>query len=332
MDTGSQHEWANALSVIDLHADELEIYSFLLEHPNSSLPAILASTGVSAVYAQQWMEHLERKGLISRSIDQQPRYRATPPDLGFGALVAKRQSDLQAVLALAGQLSQKKPLSKDALEDELTVELITGRDALVRTLEQMHHHAKQEILELDRPPYITTYEQHDTMRAPVIDRNVVFKTIVDARGLEAPGRVAHIRESISAGEQTRVFRGVPIKAAIIDRSMALVPLHLNSASDSGLLLRQSLLLDLLCAYFDMLWEQAIVFEADSGEHKPIAGPTTGELIALLASGLQDKTIAQRLRLSERTLGRHIADLQKQLNARTRFQAGWRASMRARESS
>jgi len=323
-----RQEKTDALAAIDLHAEEVGIYEFLLECPGSDLTEISASTDLSLAHAQQWIRHLEEKGLISRSLHQNARYRAIPPDLCFGALVARRQSELQEVLALAEELGKKEPVKLDAERNELTVELITGREALIRTIEQIHHSAKHEILELDRPPYLTTYHQHNTMRDPVIRRQVSFRTIIDTRGLEAPGRAQHIRDSIAAGEVTRVFHGVPIKAAIVDRHLALVPLHLKSASESGLLLRQSLLLDLLCAHFEMLWDQATPFEVDSYLGEAAISSSTNELVALLANGLKDKAIAQRLRLSDRTLGRHVADLQKQLNARTRFQAGWRAALRS----
>ncbi len=336
MDSISRGEKADALAAIGLREEEFRTYEHLLEHPGATLAEVAAAMGLSIAHARHWVQSVERKGLASRSAERPPRYRATSPDLSFGTLVAKRQIGLQAALALAGELGRRKPRNKDADEDELTVELITGRDALLRTIEHIHHSAKNEILELDRPPYLNTYQQHDAMREPVIRRSVSFRTVVDTRGLDVPGRTQHVRDSIAAGEQIRVYDGVPIKAAIIDRRFALVPLHLKSASDSGLLLRQSLLVDVLCAYFEMLWEAATPFALDLGidlgtPRNGLAGTSDQEqLVVLLANGLKDKAVAQRLKVSERTLERRIADLQKRLRAATRFQAGWRAALRAME--
>ncbi|HWU71360.1 MAG TPA: helix-turn-helix domain-containing protein [Pseudoxanthomonas sp.] len=325
------HERADALAAIGLHEEALRVYELLLERPGATSTDIAAATGWSVPQVRQWIKDIERKGLASRSPERPPRYRAAPPDLGIGALVAKKQGDLQAVLALAEQLGKKKPLTEDRGDDELTVELITGDDALQHAIEQIYRSANKEILELDRPPYLNTFQQHDTMREPVIRRGVSFRTIVDVRALDFPGRVQHIRSSIAAGEQTRVFQGVPIKAAIVDRRLALVPLHLKHATKSGLLMRPSLLLDMFCSHFEMLWEWATPF--DTGVNPPANGNSAEavdqeQLILLLAAGLRDKAVAHRLRLPARTLERRVAALQKQLHASTRFQAGWKAAMRS----
>lgn len=331
----SQQDRIDAMAAIGLHEEELRIYELLLERPGATSGDIAAATGRSTPHVRQWIRNIEHKGLVSRSPERPPRYRAAAPDLAIGALVAKRQGDLQTALALAEQLGKKKPLSEDRGDDELTVELITGDDALQHAIEQIYRSANREILELDRPPYLNTFQQHDSMREPVIRRGVSYRTIVDTRGLEVPGRAQHIRSSIAAGEQTRIYQGVPIKAAIVDRRLALVPLHLKHANQSGLLMRPSLLLDMFYTYFEMLWEQATPFE--SGVNPCANGDSAeaadqGQLILLLAAGLRDKAVAHRLRLPARTLERRIAALQKQLHASTRFQAGWKAAMRSRQES
>lgn len=317
-----------ALAALGLDDEALQIYERLLVQPNLAAGDLIRSCGIGKARVAPLLRHLESKGLVSRSPERVPRYRATPPDLGIGALVARRQSELQTALSLAEHLATKRPPDDAAEPDELSVELVTGRDALLRVISQSYGSAKREILEMDRPPYLNTDEQHDEMRTQVFARGVGFRTIVDTGALKLPGRIAHIRESVRAGEETRILDDVPIKAAIIDRRMALVPLHLKCASVSGLILRPSLLLDLLCAHFDLLWQQAAPFgkNGSDGAASVVDEDEFAQLVVLLANGNADKVIWQRLRLSQRTFERRLAALQEKLGAKTRFEAGWKAAV------
>jgi predicted DNA-binding transcriptional regulator len=324
-----------ALRALDMQADELKVYEGLLERPGST-PADIASVAeISAANVRRLLADLESKGLVTRSPERNAKYHAVAPELAFGALVALRQSGLQAALGLAERLAQIRPLGNVTNGDELTVELITGRDALLRVIGQFYENAKFEILEFDRPPYVNPFENHNDMHVSMQDRKVVCRTICDTTKLEWPGGPQHIQDCLMAGEEQRMYEGVPIKAAIIDRRMALVPLHLKSANDSGLLLRPSLLLDTLCAHFDMLWQLAVPVSANGANGNHVGSVEAAELdqlVALLANGLKDQVVANRLKISERTFERRVALLQKQLKANTRFQAGWNAAMRAMRKS
>ncbi|MBB6248408.1 helix-turn-helix domain-containing protein [Rhodanobacter sp. A1T4] len=331
MQNQSSRTETDALRALDMKVDELKVYESLLERPGSTPVDVVAASNFSAGHVRRLLGDLESKGFVTRSPERVAKYHAVAPDLAFGALVAQRQSGLQAALGLGERLAKIRPLSSADKGDELTVELITGRDALTRVISQFYENAKYEILEFDRPPYVNPFETHMATHVSMKDRKVICRTICDTTKLDWPAGAQHIQDCLIAGEEQRLYEGVPIKAAIIDRRMALVPLHLKSASDSGLLLRPSLLLDTLCAHFDMLWQLAVPIRAD-GALDTNAGKFESaeleQLVAFLANGLKDQVIANRLKISERTFERRISLLQKRLKANTRFQAGWNAAMRA----
>jgi predicted DNA-binding transcriptional regulator len=321
----------DALQAIGLKEDELRVYKVLLEHPGAKPAEIVMDGSFSAPYVRRLLGELERKSLVTRTPEKVASYRAVAPELGFGALVAHRQADLQAVMSMAEQLTKIRPLNGAHEKDELTVELITGRDALMRVIAQFYESAQHEILEFDRPPYLNTSEGHAAMHVGAHDRHVVCRTIVDASTFENKEGKQNVWRCAMDGEEIRLYDGVPIKAAIIDRRMALVPLHLKNVNESGLLLRPSLLLDTLCAHFEMVWELAAPIGVDGTAEVELHRSDNGELdqlLAMLANGLKDKVIASRLQISQRTFDRRVSSLQKKLKAHTRFQAGWNAAMRA----
>jgi DNA-binding NarL/FixJ family response regulator len=78
--------------------------------------------------------------------------------------------------------------------------------------------------------------------------------------------------------------------------------------------------------FDQLWGQATPLRL--AEPATVDPETT--LINLLASGMKDEAIARQLGVSGRTLRRRIAQVQEQLGATSRFQAGLQAGRRGWE--
>ena len=89
--------------------------------------------------------------------------------------------------------------------------------------------------------------------------------------------------------------------------------------------------------FEILWAKAapITFSGPAiprvGEPADGFTPEIEELLPLLAVGLNDKSIAHQLDVSERTVARRVVELLDFLGARTRFQAGWDAAMRSKSA-
>jgi DNA-binding NarL/FixJ family response regulator len=124
----------------------------------------------------------------------------------------------------------------------------------------------------------------------------------------------------------------PFKMIVADRHLGLLPLDVEQPQGPILLLRRSAVLDALCELFEYLWARsAPISFGKSGvitvDDTP-AFPTELEtLIPLLAAGVNDKTVAEKLGISERTLMRRIDSLYRALDAKSRFQAGWLLALR-----
>jgi hypothetical protein len=97
-------------------------------------------------------------------------------------------------------------------------------------------------------------------------------------------------------------------------------------------LRSSLLLDALCELFETLWDRASPFGTATvsvpAHEKARRAVDSNTLVSLLAAGLNDKSIAQELGISARTLERRILELFRILDSKTRFQAGWQSAHRS----
>ncbi|HEY0180942.1 MAG TPA: helix-turn-helix domain-containing protein [Dokdonella sp.] len=326
---------ASALETLGLDESEQAVYRKLFERETAGATAVAAALRRPAATVQRALDSLERKGLVTRLPERPPRYLLAPPDIAIEALVSKRQGELQRARLVGAHLQEKLMRGRggDEKDERRVVEIITGSEAQVRVYEQLQHSARTEFLGIERPPYVMGVANRNAAQGRAIARGVAYRNIVDASTLELPGALDRLRDHIGAGEETRVFAGVSLKLVVVDRSLALVPLDLDRVYDAALLVRSSTLLDALCQRFELMWARAapIVFEADGratvGAPAPLP-PGADRLVAMLAAGLNDKAIAHDLAISARTLDRRVVELMRCLDARTRFQAGWLAALRA----
>ncbi|WP_052684469.1 response regulator transcription factor [Lentzea aerocolonigenes] len=108
---------------------------------------------------------------------------------------------------------------------------------------------------------------------------------------------------------------------IADRRVAMIPV---SGDDCGgsvrLLVRAPAIVDILVAYFELLWARAVPVDLTPPPDDGL-NARDRELLTLLAAGMKDRAIARALGITERTVGRRLTALMYALGVDTRFQAG-----------
>lgn len=245
--------------------------------------------------------------------------RAARPDVAIDVLVSRRQEELARAQLAARELLREMPAEERHRPEDI-VEVIVGRSAIAARFEQVLTGTREELLVLDRPPYVADSKRSESSVKTLLREEVTVRGIYAPEALELPGALEAAQEAARAGEQSRVHADVPMKLAIGDRRLAILPVGVDEAVDAALCIRPSALLDALVQHFDLLWAQAT----------PIVGPDTDgqvsdrQLAALLASGAKDDVLARHLGTSTRTLSRRISQLMDHLHVRTRFQAGVQA--------
>jgi sugar-specific transcriptional regulator TrmB len=317
------------LLALGVSLDEQKAYEFLLANPGSTAAEVARRTRSTARRAALVLRALEAKGMANCLPERTPRYLPTPPDVALDLLTTRKQDELQRARVIAGRWQSK--VRRTSFEEQ-PIEIITGREAISHMFQNLHRSAREEILCLERPPYVINATfQYFGVQKQAMARGVVLRNIVDASVLDTPGKAEALRKEVEDGENTRILASLPMKLVIADRRTALIPLTLEQARDIALVLRPSLLLDTLCELFEILWERATPFGTAAVSvqlsEKIRRSVDADRLASLLAAGMNDKSIAQEFGISARTLERRILELLKHLGARTRFQAGWQAAMR-----
>lgn len=308
------------LEAIGVTADQERVFRALLAAPQRTADEVAAATGMAADQVLGAARELEALGFVTRTPDQPPRLVPVRPDAAVEALVAQRKLELDRVAAAATELVREMEVQDRYRPDNL-LEVVVGREAISARFAQLLSDTTASLLVLDRPPYASRADASDQKVRGLLRQGVVVRGIYSPESMDLPGAVDEAMSAREAGEESRVHPQVPMKLAIFDERVALLPLSVDQLVDSALVVHESALLQALLEMFELLWSDAVPIRAGHDDG------ADDKLLTLLAAGLKDEAIARQLHVSPRTVGRRIAELMERLGARTRFQAGLRAQHR-----
>jgi sugar-specific transcriptional regulator TrmB len=305
------------LEVLGISADDERIYRSLLRQPGISAVELGRAVGRLPDSVRLAVDRLESVGLVTR-VDCSDGLQATRPDVAVDVLVARKQAELAAVQTQARSLLEELPRDHVS-EPQDYLEIIRGREAVAHRFLQLEQTTQVELLVLDRPPYAQEVTEPNQGELDLLARGVRCRGIYAPEAIEQPASLRVLQQSVAAGEEARVHPNLPLKLAISDRSAALLPLTGEESTESALVIRASMLLEALVALFELLWASAVPLPDEPHPDHDV------ELVALLAAGLKDETIARQLGISGRSLSRRTNKLMAELGARTRFQGGIQAT-------
>lgn len=328
---------SGVLEAVGLNAAEERIYDVLLDCPGISLLELAETVDLPPRQSRRALASLQEKGLVSQSASKDPRFMPAPPDVAVEVLILQRQEQLERARLAAAGLVKRFRNSMERTSAMQLVEVVSGRDALAQRYTQLQQAATKEMIVFDKPPYASAIKGCDEETLAGLRRGLKYRAVYDRQALEHPGQPDAVLELVGAGEEARTLATLPVKLAIADRRLGLIPLSVSHAGAEGaVLLHASSLLDGLVMLFETLWERAVPIQSpiqspDPGEDGPLnLSPVDDRILALLAAGVKDQAIARQLGVSISTLERRIKRIMDMLSVHTRYQAGLKVAELYRE--
>ncbi|MBP2473716.1 putative transcriptional regulator [Crossiella equi] len=269
------------------------------------------------------LEDLEARGLVQLRPGRPPRWCAVAPDIAVELLIAERETEHRRARAESHRLMEiYRGTLNTCADDDAIVEVIRGAEAALSQWRSLLLSAREEVRVLDKPPYLSHSEEFIGLENASSERNVNWRVVYERSSLELPGRLDEVLELVAGGEKARVTPDLPFKLGLVDRRGAVLPVVGATGIDSVLLIRPSPLLDVLHSTFELYWDRSIPF---TGPAVTTPAPEVDpQLLALLAAGLTDESIARQLGMAPRTAQRRVRQLMDRCGAQTRFQAGVQA--------
>ncbi|WP_090010886.1 helix-turn-helix domain-containing protein [Lentzea albidocapillata] len=257
---------------------------------------------------------------------------AVAPDVALAMHFLRREDDLRRDRLLAGELQVRYERAAGVRAPADLVEVVHGAEAISRRVDLVMRTARREVCFVDKPPYAKAPTSLHPVEEELLSRGVRFRGIYERQALELHDLRADLEMGLSLGEEARVVAAAPTKMILADAQLGLIPLHsTETALESAVIVHRSALLDSLGALFARLWEDAVPLSLPGQPASTEISIEDARLLALLATGLPDRSIAKQLGLSYRTFQRRLHRLMDELGAQTRFQAGLRAAARGATS-
>lgn len=316
------------LAALGVSATDEQIYRELLARPGATISELASHSGRPEGQLSRILSQLEAKGLVSLMPGRPLRFLPTSPDLAIEGLIHRRRRELETARVAARTLVDNFRMLQTSNAPVELVEVIGASEALHERFVQLQATATEEIVLLDKPPYADPLGVNE-FELDALRRGVTYRVIYDTAAFEMPGQLDWLAVHTEAGEEARVITDVPIKLAVADRRLGLVPLStVEPALEGAILVHHSSLLEALNALFDTLWTRSAPLRPGV---VPSSEPPHGrididrDLLTLMAAGLKDEAIARQLGIGVRTVGRRMTRMMEQLGARTRFQLGLQAA-------
>jgi DNA-binding CsgD family transcriptional regulator len=292
--------------------------------------------GLTRSEADEVLQRLQAKGLITVQPGDDPVFRPLPPDVALGTTLLRQQESLESARKTVASLSEEYRASASRRDAHHLVEVIVGAAALRDKLRQLQESAREEILWFCRANPLAMQGAENTEEYGALSRGVRYRAIYERALLETPGELDTIAEGVSWGEEARalpVLPVLPVRLAIVDRSTAVCPLvrdsELGIGEPTAAVIGRGQLLDALLALFESHWEQAtpVRLQADAAVDPEGLDGSERFLLSLVVAGVPDKSIASQLGISRRTVQRRLDRMMALAGVDTRTGLAFQAARR-----
>ncbi|MFJ7118094.1 TrmB family transcriptional regulator [Streptomyces albogriseolus] len=319
------------LGPVGLSRPEESAYLLLLQQGSASADELAASLALPAGRVRRIVKALRRKGFVHQTPPPGERVVPVAPDMIVDHLIRRRHDELEAVRVAAHRLAEEARGREGSRRTGELIEIVTGGEAVGQAFDRLQRGAHRELRVLVAPPYAVPKDVNESQLDRLLAQGVVCRAVYGTLALDDPAIAAGVAACVRAGEQARLAHRVPIKLALADESLALLPLAWSDAAHrTALLVHPCGLLDALSALFETVWSHAVPLALTQDEGiRPVSGLPDEDryLLSLLVSGLTDEAVAARLGVSRRTVVRRVTHLMDLADARSRLQLGWQAHER-----
>lgn len=214
------------------------------------------------------------------------------------------------------------------------LELVTDPAALQDLLGELIASAESEVLTCHPGGgrSTATLEGAVVRDEAMLARGVRMRTLYQHTARYSRPTAAYVERVTALGSQVRTVGDGLMRMILVDRHTGLM--EVQDDIKAALVVREPNVVEFMAQTFERTWAEAEPFNTTIGpdQARSISDELRQTIVRLLAEGLEDKVIARRLGMSERTCQRHIAEIMRAVGAKSRFQAGFLLSATASAAS
>ncbi|MEW2258814.1 LuxR C-terminal-related transcriptional regulator [Streptomyces sp. NPDC047869] len=261
--------------------------------------------------------------------------RLSTPDRALRHIVSEHGRRLRETAERAGR-------DAEALDDVLSVltaprfdareaaeiEYFTDRERTRKRLEELDALNREEFLAMRNSfPDAQVLESSLAGDLDMLANGVRMRMLTSQQAVRSQASARYLNALTDAGVEVRVAPTVPLHMNILDRAIVIIGAGPGPQGEGGdVILHSTPVARCFCKVFTHAWDLARPhIERQPGRGRGGTGCELSaqerEVLALLATGAKDETIARRLACSDRTLRRLMNQIMEKLGTSSRFEAG-----------
>ncbi|MFJ3172962.1 LuxR C-terminal-related transcriptional regulator [Streptomyces roseus] len=315
---------------VELTPAGLALYEYAAGIPSFTREEACAALGLARPELSAAIERLEELRLLRRDADRPDRLTVVSPQFAAGQLLwplereIRRQTEdverIRTAFAALGpcyQNGRQRQQRKD-------VELLTDLDDVRRMIDELTDSCRTEALHVQpggaRDPEALLKARGSMGR--LLSRGVSSRSIYQHPARYSQHTVEFAEWMMERGAEVRTLADGPDRMLVYDRKAAVVSVQGNSAH--ALVVYEPNLVAFMVSSFETAWRAADPFPVgfDREWAKQVSDDLRQSIVRLLTEGLDDKAISRRLGMSMRTVQRHVAEIMRTLDTKSRFQTGY----------
>lgn len=321
---------------VGYHDDEVEgavtrVYLAVLQHPQPSR-SLLVAHGIREDLVDESLRVLAGRGLLR--LHQGGHLEVLPPDIALPALAADLERQARSTRSAAHELAQVffQARAQTSQPDTGALRVLQSLDELAAATADIISSASKRVRSFrslsprTRELFAAPLHSHSAPSTGAGGVLLEMVTTYDSSVLGIDGALEVLEARERGGERFRFAVGIPFSAVIVDDTAAVVDTsQYNDGGSGSVLVRSRPMVRALVALADLFWDLGSPLSRTSSARSAESRDQT--ILALLATGAPDATIARQTGVSQRTVERRVRALMDQLGAGTRFQAGVQAARR-----
>lgn len=322
------------LTWFGLDGDAAHLYHTLLLHGGRTLPELHDLSGLPTDHVTDALDQLVAASLarFDNTAGAGGRLWPVSPKVGLTAALARRRAQTLHAQAEVEQLEVELAeliATHEALAGRRAtgaLEHVSDATAAAVTICELAASATDEVLVLGPGPHSGALSASVYLHAePLLDRGVRLRGIhlgsLRNRSVEY-GPAARL---VLLGAELRTVPALPAEMVLVDGNIAVLAHDPADPSAGVVVCRHATTVTALRALFEQYWVGGEGLGSSPRSDELGLTPSERELLRQLADGRTDEAAARRMGVSLRTVRRMAAGLMERLEARSRFQAGYRAA-------
>jgi len=310
-----------------------DVYALAVRRQRLRASGIAGELDVEPSEAAEAVVALVEAGLLAREVDDADLLYPVVPQAvqarlfsDVSAKIERCQREYDAIRTRLADFVAVHDATMGELDRGQQVRTLMGMDTINEEIIRASRRCTTEVLTAQpggaRRPEALAAAWRDT--EAFLRRGVRMRTVYQQSACSSAATMNYAEKATAAGAEIRTVVGAFERLIVFDRETAFVPARADRRAAA--LIREPSVVAHLAATFDHMWEIGRPLIADRpapADQDKNTARLRAAIVRLLAEGLTDEGVADRVGLSVRACRNHIAKLYEQYGARSRFQLGMR---------